>query len=125
MRKADSINEYVIILAIVGIVFVSMNTYLKRSIQAKVKDLTDATISMKMSEEERQLPQINKGSSHFERNNTSSLRIDEHQGGSFDYTENRTSFGSFEGRFFDPEKEIEVEGSSPGGEPITPPIYEE
>lgn len=44
-KKAQSIMEYAIVLGLVSIVFVTMNIYVKRNVQGKVKDLTDFFIA--------------------------------------------------------------------------------
>ncbi len=60
-KRADSINEFAILLSIISLVFFSMNTYVKRSVQARVKDLTDGVISSK------HLNQINLGETDIRR----------------------------------------------------------
>jgi len=40
-----SITEYALILGVVSIAFLSMNSYISRGIQGKVKDLTDCFVS--------------------------------------------------------------------------------
>ena len=49
LRKVQSISEYVIMLSVVVAAIVGMKLYLKRAVQAKVKDLTDALISPSQS----------------------------------------------------------------------------
>jgi len=46
-RKAQALFHYVIVISIVALAVVTMHTYLRRTIQAKVKDLTDHIISEK------------------------------------------------------------------------------
>lgn len=46
-RKAAALFHYAILIVIVTLALAAMNTYLRRSIQAKVKDLTDNIISDK------------------------------------------------------------------------------
>ena len=41
-RRAQSITEYVIVLGLVAAALISMQVYVKRGVQAKVKDMTDA-----------------------------------------------------------------------------------
>lgn len=43
-KTASSFLEYMVILGIVSAVLLGMNVYVKRGVQAKVKDLTDALI---------------------------------------------------------------------------------
>jgi len=52
-RKAEAVFHYAIMITIVALTLATMHTYLRRSIQAKVKDLTDNIIS------ERQLASLN------------------------------------------------------------------
>lgn len=52
-RKAFALFHYAIVITIVALGLATMHTYLRRSIQAKVKDLTDHIIS------ERQLASLN------------------------------------------------------------------
>ncbi|MCU0666745.1 MAG: hypothetical protein MUF05_06600 [Candidatus Omnitrophica bacterium] len=44
-NKGLSFVEYAIILSVVAAAFIGMNTYIKRGLQGKVKDMTDAFIS--------------------------------------------------------------------------------
>ena len=46
-RKAEALAHYAIMITIVVLALVAMQTYLRRSIQAKVKDLTDNIICEK------------------------------------------------------------------------------
>jgi Na+(H+)/acetate symporter ActP len=50
LRRGQSLVDLAIILSVVGLVFVTMNTYIKRGLQARVKDLTDYVISPKQAE---------------------------------------------------------------------------
>ena len=43
-RKAEALFHYAIIITVVALALATMHTYLRRSIQAKVKDLTDHII---------------------------------------------------------------------------------
>jgi hypothetical protein len=43
-RKAQNITEVALVIAIVGLVFVGMDMYLRRGMQGKIKDLTDNTL---------------------------------------------------------------------------------
>lgn len=43
-RKAQSAIEYVLVLGLITAVFVSMQVYFRRSVQAKIKDMTDAML---------------------------------------------------------------------------------
>ena len=52
-RKAEALFQYAIMITVVALGLVTMHTYLRRSIQAKVKDLTDHVIS------DRQLASLN------------------------------------------------------------------
>jgi len=52
-RKAEALFHYAIIITVVALGLATMHTYLRRSIQAKVKDLTDHIIC------ERQLASLN------------------------------------------------------------------
>jgi len=52
-RKAEALLHYVIVITLVALALAAMHTYLRRSIQAKVKDLTDHIIC------ERQLASLN------------------------------------------------------------------
>jgi len=44
-RKAEALFQYAIMITVVALGLATMHTYLRRSIQAKVKDLTDHVIS--------------------------------------------------------------------------------
>ncbi|MCK4912882.1 MAG: hypothetical protein KAS05_04070 [Candidatus Omnitrophica bacterium] len=46
-RKAEALFQYAILITVVALGLVTMHTYLRRSIQAKVKNLTDHIISSK------------------------------------------------------------------------------
>ncbi len=52
-RKAQALFHYVIVISIVALALATMHTYLRRGIQAKVKNLTDHIIS------EKQLASLN------------------------------------------------------------------
>ena len=52
-RKAEALFHYAILITIVALALAAMHTYLRRGIQAKVKDLTDHIIC------ERQLASLN------------------------------------------------------------------
>ncbi len=47
LKRAMALPEYVILIILVVLALATMNTYLRRTIQARVKDLTDAVISDK------------------------------------------------------------------------------
>ncbi|MFH1519361.1 MAG: hypothetical protein ABIE75_02180 [Candidatus Omnitrophota bacterium] len=47
LKRAMALPEYVILIILVVLALATMNTYLRRAIQARVKDLTDAVISDK------------------------------------------------------------------------------
>jgi hypothetical protein len=40
-RRAQSLNEYAVLIVIVTMAFVAMQTYIKRGLQGKIKDLAD------------------------------------------------------------------------------------
>ena len=44
-KSAGSFIEYTIILGLVSMVLIAMNTYIKRGVQARLKDMTDYFIS--------------------------------------------------------------------------------
>ncbi|MDP2928386.1 MAG: hypothetical protein Q8N80_06290 [Candidatus Omnitrophota bacterium] len=48
-RRGQNLVDLALIIGVVGLVFVGMNTYIQRSVQGKVKDLTDYIISDKQS----------------------------------------------------------------------------
>ena len=50
-ETASALLDYAVILGIVSLVFMSMNIYIKRGIQAKVKDMTDNFIGKEQSVE--------------------------------------------------------------------------
>lgn len=77
-KKAEALLQYAIMITIVALGLATMHTYLRRSIQAKVKDLTDNIIS------ERQLASLNDfvtEKSTKDINSTYSLQRDEGIGG--------------------------------------------
>jgi len=43
-RKAQSIVEYVVALGLISTVFVGMQVYIRRSVQARIKDMTDVML---------------------------------------------------------------------------------
>lgn len=45
MKKTQSISNYILLLVVAFTALSAMNVYLKRSVQAKVKDMSDAFIS--------------------------------------------------------------------------------
>jgi Flp pilus assembly pilin Flp len=48
-RRGQNLVELALLLGLVGLVLIGMQTYLKRSVQGKVKDLTDAIVSNQQS----------------------------------------------------------------------------
>ena len=44
MTKGVSILEYSLLLGIIGLVFIGMNTYVKRALQGRIKDMTNQFI---------------------------------------------------------------------------------
>lgn len=44
-RRASALVQYSLVLGVVSLALVAMNTYIKRGLQGKVKDLTDTHIS--------------------------------------------------------------------------------
>lgn len=58
-RAASSFMEYVLILGVVSAVFTGMNTYIKRGIQGRLKEMTDYFIVGDLEPEEKQLAEIN------------------------------------------------------------------
>jgi len=77
-RKAEALFHYAIIITMVALALAVMHTYLRRSIQAKVKDLTDHIIC------ERQLASLNDPvteKSTRDINSTASLQKVESTGG--------------------------------------------
>ncbi|MFH0763270.1 MAG: hypothetical protein V1925_05225 [Candidatus Omnitrophota bacterium] len=50
-RIANSVTEYAIILVLISLVFMAMNTYIKRGFQGKIKELTDNFISKEQAGE--------------------------------------------------------------------------
>jgi hypothetical protein len=50
-RKAFTLVDYVIVLGVAYLVFVGMNTYIKRGIQARIKDCADYFISQNQEED--------------------------------------------------------------------------
>jgi len=58
-KAASSFMEYVIILGVASAFLIGMNTYLKRGIQARLKDMTDYFIVRDLAPEKKQLVEIN------------------------------------------------------------------
>ncbi len=52
LRKGQSLADLALIIGVVGLVFIGMEVYIKRSVQGKLKDLTDYIVSNKQSAEE-------------------------------------------------------------------------
>lgn len=78
-KRAVALSNYVILISLVVMGLVTMHTYLRRAVQARVKDLTDAVIS------DRQLGSLNdpvteKSVQNITSNNNT--QISEGQGGS-------------------------------------------
>ena len=48
-RRGQNLVDLALIIGVVGLVFIGMEVYIKRSVQGKVKDLTDYIISDKQS----------------------------------------------------------------------------
>ena len=44
IRKAQSMIEYVLVLGLISTVFVGMQVYIRRSVQARIKDMTDVML---------------------------------------------------------------------------------
>lgn len=55
MKKASALMEFAIVLGIVSAVIVTMNIYMKRGLQGKVKDMTDYFISGGQPAQENQV----------------------------------------------------------------------
>lgn len=55
MKKASALMEFAIVLGIVSAVLVTMNIYMKRGLQGKVKDMTDYFISGGQPAQENQV----------------------------------------------------------------------
>ncbi|MBU1998962.1 MAG: hypothetical protein KKE64_05660, partial [Candidatus Omnitrophica bacterium] len=51
-KRGNALGEYALILGIVTIALVSMNVYMKRGIQGKVKDMTDYFIAPQSEHDE-------------------------------------------------------------------------
>ncbi len=51
-RRGQNLVDLALIIGVVGLVFIGMETYIKRSVQGKLKDLTDYIVSDKQSTEE-------------------------------------------------------------------------
>ncbi len=51
MKRGSSFMEYVIVIGIVSLLLTGMNIYIKRGIQAKLKDMTDYFITNKQEAE--------------------------------------------------------------------------
>lgn len=58
-RAASSFMEYVLILGVVSAVLIGMNTYIKRGIQGRLKEMTDYFIVGDLEPEEKQLAVLN------------------------------------------------------------------
>ena len=50
LKRGQNLTEVALVIAIVGLVFIGMQTYIKRSLQAKTKDLTDNMIGREHSD---------------------------------------------------------------------------
>lgn len=105
-RKANVINEYVIIITVISLAFLTMNTYVKRSIQGKTKDLTDAVITS------NHLNQINESRSIVVRETDSYLENSENLEGNKSLDRNDTAHVEMLAKTFDPNKQITPEGES-------------
>ena len=49
-RRAQNLTEVALILATIGLVFIGMEVYIKRGLQGKIKDITDAVVGKEQSE---------------------------------------------------------------------------
>lgn len=118
-NKAEGLSEYVFLISIVVMALLSMNVYIKRGIQAKVKDLSDALIS------KEHVVSINPVKTITNSTSSSFTVKDEFKGGKISLHSQQNVFTSSKTIAYDPEKEIQ--GASyfvPGSEgTVTPPPY--
>jgi len=119
MKRADVINEYAILIFIVGLVFAGMNVYVKRSIQARAKDLTDEVIF------DKHLAQINKGISQVNRSVSSYVeRREDNSAGKENLLVQHSNI-HYTGNYFDPDKGVTSTIVGPGGEAVAVVPYHE
>jgi hypothetical protein len=86
LRKGQNLVDVAIIIGAVGILVIGMGVYVRRSVQGKVKNLTDYIISSDQAADEDDRPKTSKFTM------TSKMTAGEKKGGSrsFEGTENST-----------------------------------
>lgn len=84
-NRGQSLVDLAIIIGVVGLVFIGMQTYVKRSVQGKVKDLTDYIIS------DQQAPDKDAAGRHNSVTLGSTTTLEEFKGGGRKLTGNEDS----------------------------------
>ncbi len=92
LKKAMAVLQYSILIGIIAMALATMNIYMRRSIQAKVKDLSDALIGTEGVDFEWGLDYMDDTAYYKETKSEFRLSEEEHTGGSL----NKEAESSFE-----------------------------
>lgn len=101
MKKASALMEFAIVLGLVSAVLVTMNIYMKRGLQGKVKDITDYFISAGQSAQEDQIDPEVETTSVVKANPVSTLVDKTNIGGGKELTFSETNLISVESTTID------------------------
>jgi Flp pilus assembly pilin Flp len=117
-RRAQSIIEYVVVLGLVASALIAMQVYVKRGVQAKVKDMTDTMLPSgavdaglkQLTNVNPVIPLLNEGTSVSSASTTDAKNRVAIQGGSLAYESSAKSHSEMKMGQHNPSKEINVQG---------------
>jgi hypothetical protein len=114
-RRAQSITECAIVVGVMAAAFLAIQVYIKRGVQGKVKDMTDAMLPpgtvandvRQLSQINPLIPMLNPGTSQSGYSRGSSTRSIAHSGNAISYSGSANSVSESYIGVRDPSKEVE------------------
>ena len=91
-RRGQNLADLALIIGVVGLVFIGMETYIRRSVQGKVKNLTDYIIS---NEQSAEAPDTSAVNSQTSTSSDSTMISIEKTGGGRSLTGNESSTSNY------------------------------